>query len=149
MTKQLIVFVMLVSSALCEIYTLGDFNLLSSISEVRALCEDMKLIEDKGFSRHYSISQNDGFEWKLFFFKNDKNEYYLSQIHLIKDGTVYSDYVELSNEIAHVQGRNPDIIDTPGILPWYSSNWNSTYTHMGVIFNPKMGRILVELKLAR
>lgn len=147
MIKQLVVFVMLISSALCEIYTLGDFKLLSSISEVRALCEDMKLIEDKGFSKQYSVSQNDGFEWQLFFFKNDKGEYYLSQIHMIKDGIAYSDYVEVSNGVAQAQGRNPDIIDTPGILPWYSSNWNSEYTHFGVIYNPKINRVMVVLKL--
>lgn len=146
MIKQLIVFYALISTGVCEIYTLGGFGLMSSISDVRASCERMELIEDMGFSRHYQVFNNNPYEWKLIFHRNSEGKFYLSQILMIIENTSYANYNGVSVEYSKLQGRYPDIINTPDVLPLYSSYWNTEYTHFGVTYNPELGRLIIVLR---
>lgn len=148
MIKRLFVLAILISTAVCEMYTLGGFKLLSTISEAQSACESMELIEDKGFSRHYSAFNNDNFNWKLLFQRNNEGEFYLSQILMISYNRTYSEFVEVSNEFSKIQGRYPDVTDTSGKLPWYSTNWNTEYTHFSVMYGPDQFRLTIRLSVA-
>lgn len=147
MIKQLSLILMVFAvSAKGEITSLGEFTLLSSIADAKALSVRLELSDDSGSIRTYNAVMNNEYQWQLTFFPDNDGDYYLSMINMIVKPAKFETYVEVSNQYATIIGRYPDRTSTPNALPLYMSNWNSAYTKLAIILNP--GKSILSISLS-